>query len=150
MGSEIEWLEAVPLIASVDWITAAVIAKLDGHHVPRLPQIVTLLEQRSLRGLGRVKISVEWGGDLHELQLPFERWIRILCGESWVTKETYWYEGERFIARWYFNERHGLEVTYDGGGVGWEGDLHGIDVIAGLQLDGVDLAMLALAAAPPV
>lgn len=142
----VEWEKIIPLIASIDWLIAAVIAKNGGHEIPTIPDVNVLLTQRSLRALGRVTIGAEWGYDMHELDFPLEHWIRILRGESWVIDKPYWYEGERFTGTWSFDGDGQLEVTYDDGGVGWQGHLTGLEVIEGPKLDNVDLAKLALSA----
>jgi hypothetical protein len=147
LGVTLDWPAVVPLIASVDWLIAAVIAKAARLSVPPLPSAETLLAQRPLRPLGRVKVGVIWGYEMHELQITFERWIRVLDGEALTVEEPYWHEGKRFTGCWAFDGRQGLVVTYDDGGVGWEGDLGGVDLIDGPKLDDVDLARLALSAA---
>lgn len=147
LGVTVDWPEMLPLIASVDWLIAAVIAQAAGLSVPPLPSAETLLAQRALRPLGRVKIGVIWGYDMHPLNITFERWIRILGGEAWTVEEPYWYEGRRFTGCWSFDSQHGLVVTYDDCGVGWEGELRAMDIIDGPKVDDVDLARLALIAA---
>jgi hypothetical protein len=142
----VQWDEAIPLIASIDWLTAAVIASDVGEELPELPQVGTLLTQRSLRTLGDVTVGAEWGYDMHELTLPFERWVRILGGEHWSTAKPFWYEGDRFTATWSFNGWGHLEVSYDDCGVGWDGNLTGLDIIDGPKVDDVDVARLALRA----
>ena len=117
LGVEIDWSDALPLIAMIDRLSAAVIASITGLKVPARPATDVLLEQRALRPLGQVTIGVMWGYDMHELQLSFERWIRILGGEAWTIEDPYWYEGQRFAGCWAFNGQGGLEVTYDDGGV---------------------------------
>lgn len=146
LNVDVEWIEAVPLIASIDWVTAAVIAKRRGYQIPELPDVDDLLLQRSLRVLGRVRIGAKWGYDLHELDFPLERWLRILKGEAWSVEKPYWYEGQRFKGEWSFDGDGFLYVGYDGGGQGWEGNLSGLDVIDGPTVDEVDLAKLALSA----
>jgi len=146
LNVQVEWVDAIPLIASIDWLTAAVIASCVGYEIPALPDADVLLRQRSLRSIGRVTIGAEWGYDMHELTLPFERWVRILRGDGWPTEEPYWYEGQRFTGEWCFDGAGGLLVGYDDGGVGREGRLDGLDVIEGPKLDDVDLAKLALSA----
>ncbi len=147
LGVDLDWQEIVPLIASIDWLSAAVIAQHANLKISGLPSADDLLKQRALRPLGRVTIGVVWGDEMHELQMSFERWVRILGGAPRTVEEPYWYEGERFTACWAFDGRRGLEVAYDDGGVGWEGELDDADVIAGAQVDGVDVARLALRAA---
>jgi hypothetical protein len=146
LNVDVEWVEAVRLIASIDWVTAAVIAKRRGYQIPELPDVDDLLLQRSLRVLGRVRIGAKWGYDLHELDFPLERWLRILKGEAWSVEKPYWYEGQRFKGEWSFDGEGSLYVGYDGGGQGWEGNLSGLDVIDGPTVDEVDLAKLALSA----
>jgi hypothetical protein len=146
LNVQIEWVDAIPLIASIDWLTAAVIASSVGYEIPALPDADVLLGQRSLRAIGRVTIGAEWGYDMHELTLSFERWVRILQGDGWSTEAPYWYEGQRFTAEWCFDGAGSLLVGYDDGGVGWEGRLDGLEVIEGPKLDDVDLAKLAVSA----
>ncbi len=147
LGVSVDWAHAVPVLASIDWFTAAVIASTAGLRIPALPPADELVQQRSLRSLGPVVLGVTWGYEMHQLQISLEQWLRILSGEPWSTEEPYWYEGQRFTGRWAFDGRRGLQVTYDDGGVGWEGDLGGVDVIIGPQMDGVGLGRLALDAA---
>ena len=148
LSVEIDWVSVVPIIATLDWVTSAVLASTLGISLPDLPYASEMLEQRSLRQLGKVTIGVEWGYDLHGLVIPFERWVRLLHGDSWYFEMPYWYEGERFTGCWSFDRRT-LEVTYDGEGQGWSGDLERIDVVSGPVLDGVDLAKATLLAQPP-
>jgi hypothetical protein len=149
LGIEFQLKDAVPLIASIDWLTAAVLADQAGLGLPRLPSAAGLLEQRALRPLGRVLVGVEWGDDMHQIHMSLEQWVRILGGAEWTVDRSYRYEGERFTGTWTFDGRRGLEVTYDDGGVGWEGEIDDMDLLTGPQVDGVDLARLALSAAPP-
>lgn len=143
---EIDWVAMLPLIATVDWLTAAVIAEKVGQAIPTLPKTEDLLAQRSFRSFGRVRIDVEWGYDLHDLSMTLERWLSILGGRPYRTEKKYWYEGAQYTGCWHFKDRQ-LEVTYDDGGVGWIGDLASIDVLEGPTLDGVDIAKVALVAA---
>jgi hypothetical protein len=116
--------------------------------VPGLPPIATVLAQRSLRSLKKVSIGVEWGYDMHEVELPFDRWLRILGGEQDSISTGYYYEGEPFTADWCFdiNNADQLVVGYDDGGTGWIGNLGGVDVLEGPVIEGVDIAQVALQA----
>ena len=67
LGVIVEWVDAISLIASIDWLTAAVIASNVGYEIPALPDVGVMLSQRSLRAIGRVTISAEWGYDMHQL-----------------------------------------------------------------------------------
>jgi hypothetical protein len=145
LGTEIEYVKALPLIASLDWVTAAVIAEKMGCGIPTLPEFPSLIKQRSLRSFGRVIVGVEWGHDMHEIFLPFDRWLQVLGGDRYIKSAPYHYEGESFRAQWRFNDLQ-LEVIYDGEGVGWDGDLHSLGLLKGPQVDGVDIAKLALLA----
>ena len=147
LGVQIEWAEVIPLIAAIDWVTASVIATKVGNEIPVLPSLNVLLMQRSFRKTGRVTIGAEWGYDMHELSLPFERWLRILLGERYKTDKPYWYEAKRFTGWWSFDGVGGLVVSYDDGGVGWDGNVDGLDIIEGPKVDGIDLARLAMSAA---
>lgn len=144
---EFDWGDAIPLVASIDWVTATVIASKLKCELPALPSADALLAQRSLCTLSRVEIGAEWGYDMHEISVSFERWIRILSGESWKVDKPYYYEGERFPGSWYFDGVGNLEVSSDDGFIGWTGDLRGLNFIDGPKLDTVDLAQLALSAA---
>lgn len=146
LSVQVEWVDAVPLIASIDWLSAAVIASKAGFEIPALPDVDVLLTQRSLRSIGRVTIGATWGYEMHELSLSFEQWVRILRGKQFELDEPYWYEGQRFTGTWSFDGTGGLVVSYDDGGVGWEGNLGWLDVIDGPKMDEVDLARLALGA----
>lgn len=146
LGVQLEWVDAIPLIASIDWLTAAVIASRLGYEIPALPDVDVLLTQRALRSLGGVKIGAEWGYDMHELALPLERWMRILRGEHWAIDRIYWYEGQRITGEWSFDGTGGVVVSYADGAVGWEGKLATLDLLQGPKLDDVDLATLTLSA----
>ena len=146
LNVQVEWVDAVPLISSIDWLTAAVIASKFDFELPALPDVEILLAQRSLRSLGRVTIGADWGYDIHEISLPYERWVRVLRGETLFIEQPYWCEGQRFTGEWSFDGVGGLVVGYDDSGVGWNGRLCELDVIEGPKLDEVDLARLALSA----
>ena len=85
-----------------------------------------------------VTISVDWGYARHECPMAMRTWKRIVAGHSVYRREPYWYEGQRFTGEWHFN-RNGfgkLRVTYDGSGVGFDGDLDA----AHISVDGEDVA----------
>ena len=149
---ELEWVDAIPMIAKLDWITAAVIAKDAGHDVPQLPSFETLVSQRSLtsiRRMGKVTIGAEWGYDMHELTMSFEQWLRILGGERHRVEKPYLYEGKIYLGVWMFDGKGGLVVGIDYEGEGWGGCLVDLELIDGPKLDDVDLAKLAACAALP-
>jgi len=108
-----------------------------------------LLNQRSLRPFGHVKIGAIWGYDMHEFDLPLGRWIRVLNGDEWSAEKRYWYEGQRFKGNWSFDGLGSLSVGYGDGGQGWQGNLSGLDMIDGPKIDEVDLAKLTLSAVKP-
>ena len=153
----IDWSIAVKQVAEVDWLLASVLAKRLGDpliEVPRLPAFEILRAQRTIRGLraiGAVAIEVEWGYEKHDVSVPFDRWLRALSGSALVAREPYIYDGERFVGEWEIEGTH-LRVGYGDGGVGWIGDLEGVDELSGPQLEGVDVAALTLMAAkrPPL
>ena len=145
LGVNVDYAEALPLIASIDWVTAAVIAEKTGYDVPTLDEFAILIKQRSFRSFGKVVIGVEWGYDMHTIAMPFERWLRVLGGELNTKSEPYTYEGEVFNAQWYFN-RQQLQVTYGDAGTGWEGSLDALGLLDGPHVDGVDIAKLAIRA----
>src|ERR1700752_4996458 len=103
-----------------------------------LPRASELRLQRALRPLGKVRLAVEWGYELHEVTMSLEQWVRILRGESYSTSQPYYYEGQRFTANWCF-DRHGWQelcVTYDDGADGWMGDFADILKVEGSTVDG--------------
>ena len=145
LGVNVDYADALPLIASIDWVTAAVIAEKIGHDVSALDEFAILTKQRSFRPFGKVKVGVEWGYDIHTIAMPFERWLRVLGGELYTKSEPYTYEGKVFNAQWYFNCQQ-LQVTYGDAGTGWEGSLDALDLLDGPHVDGVDIAKLAIKA----
>ena len=145
LGAVVEYVEALPLIACIDWVTAAVIAEKIGHDVPTLNEFSILAKQRSFRSFGKVTIGVEWGYDMHTTSMPFERWLRVLGGELYIKSKRYNYEGNVSKTQWRFYGQQ-LEVTYDDGGTGWEGGLDALDLLIGPQVDGADIAKSAIQA----
>lgn len=152
LNRPISWPDTIPKVATVDWLSAAVIADSEKLDLPDLPVWQILNEQRSFRRFGPVHLSADFSDDLHTLSIPLERWLRILAGELFSASKPYVYEGEQFLAEWSFRTDHAgtqqLEVTYDDSGVAWSGDLESLTKIEGLAVDGTDVAMLALRARP--
>jgi hypothetical protein len=148
IGVDLAWFEAVDELANLDWVVAAVVASQRGEDIPRLPALEVLVSQRSLRAFGRVQVSAEWGYDLHEVWLLMETWFRILGGEVVVVHAPYRYEGQACQAIWRFdvNAKEQLDIGIDDGGTGWAGDLDSITVLKGPNIEGVDIAKVALAA----
>jgi hypothetical protein len=152
LGVEIDWSDALPRIATIDWVTAAVIARKIGRDAPPLPAIDAMLAQRSLRTLRSVKVGAEWGYDMHCVKMSFEQWLRVLCGETFCKETRYDYEGRRSRAWWKFDGRGHLRVLIDMDGdgyptgEGWIGRIQGLDMVEGPQVDGDDLARIALEA----
>jgi hypothetical protein len=90
-----------------------------------------------------ISVSVEWGYDLHHCPMSRRTWSRIVAGKAVLRKEPYWYEGERYTGEWHFNHRGRgtLLVTYDDGGVGFDGVLAEAYVyIDGKQVNWRDVA----------
>jgi hypothetical protein len=148
IGVDLAWFETVNEIAKLDWVVAAVVANQRGEDVPRLPVIDVLVSQRSLRALGKVQVCAEWGYDLHEVWLSMEIWLRILGGEVVMVHVPYSYEGQACQAIWRFdvNAKEQLDIGIDNGGSGWAGDLDSITVLKGPDIEGVDIAKVALVA----
>jgi hypothetical protein len=86
-------------LATTDWVAAAVISSSLGVRPPSLPTASQLGRKRSLRSLGNIERGVEWGYDLHELQMTFGSWVRILNGSERIVRRSYLYEGERASER---------------------------------------------------
>ena len=73
-----------------------------------------------------VTISVEWGYEMHSLTMNYDQWASIQAGEEkYIGGEGFHYEGEFFYDGWTFNTptAGNLLVTYDDGGVGYEGSI---------------------------
>ena len=70
-------------------------------------------------------VSVEWGNEQHECPMAERTWKRIAQGKPVRRVEPYAYEGKKFKSEWSFNtpDVGALLVTYDDGGVGFEGRL---------------------------
>lgn len=144
---ELEWVDAIPLIAQLDWITAAVIANETGHELPELPSFEIVVSQRSLTSIRRmvkVTIGAEWGYDMHELTMSFEQWLRILGGEGHRVEKPYLYEGKRYLGVWMFDGKGGLVVGIDYEGEGWGGRLVDLELIDGPRVEDADIAKLAV------
>ena len=76
-------------------------------------------------------ISVEWGYEQHICPLTDSEWIQISQGKSLTKNVPYRYEGQEFISEWQFNSsvKGSLYVTYDDGGVGFDGSLADATII---------------------
>ena len=148
IGVELAWFEILDEAAKLDWVVAAVVASQRGEDVPRLPALEVLVSQRSPRALGKVQVCAEWGYDLHEVWLPMESWFRILGGEIVVLHVPYRYEGQAHHAVWRFdvNAEEQLDIGIDDSGTGWAGDLDSVTVMKGPDIEGVDIAKVALLA----
>jgi hypothetical protein len=142
--------DIVTALETIDWTSAAVLASAWGLAIPALPPLEDMLNQRSLRSVGRVTVGAVWAYERHDVQMSFENWIRILHGEGLRINRPHWYEGKRYMGTWSFGGRDHVEVTDQEGGVCWVGDLQSLDLIEGPILDGVDLAALALKASMSV
>ena len=72
-----------------------------------------------------IVVGVEWGNDQYECPMAERTWKRIVQGKQVRRVEPYQYEGKRFKSEWSFNtpDVGSLLVTYDDGGVGYEGRL---------------------------
>jgi hypothetical protein len=146
LDAELEWVDVIPLIARLDWITAAVIASDVGHDVPDLPSFKVLVSQRSLtsiRRMSKVTIGAEWGYDMHELTMSFEQWLRILGGQGHRVEKPYLYEGKRHLGVWMFDGKGGLVVGIDYEGEGWGGCLVDLELLEGPRVEDTDIAKLA-------
>jgi len=148
IGVDLAWFEAIDEIAKIDWVAAVVIAVQRGEDVPKLPSVEALAEQRSLRALGKARISVEWGYDLHDLSLPMKKWLRVLGGETLSVQSAYRYEGQPCHATWRFDiaAKEQLDIGIDDGGTGWAGALDSVTLLEGPAIEGVDIAQAALRA----
>lgn len=75
-----------------------------------------------------IVVSVEWGNEQYECPMAQRTWKRIAQGKPVRRVEPYIYEGKRFKSEWLFNtpDVGSLLVTYDDGGVGFEGRLEDV------------------------
>lgn len=91
----------------------------------------------------KVKISVYWPDDWKSIILDEEQWQEILKGKPFSDSgEGYYYEGEKFSDYWEFGGGPDgkVYVTYDGGGVGFDGVLSDceIEVVSGKLRKGIE------------
>lgn len=72
-----------------------------------------------------IVVSVEWGNEQYECPMAERTWKRVAQGKPVRRVEPYQYEGKKFKSEWSFNTPSvgSLLVTYDDGGVGFEGRL---------------------------
>jgi len=77
-----------------------------------------------------ISVSVEWGYEQYECPMAERTWRRITQGKPVRRVEPYLYEGMRFKSEWSFNtpDVGSLLVTYDGGGVGFQGRLEEAEI----------------------
>ena len=72
-------------------------------------------------------VTVEWGYELHTLELTPRNWARVQAGKPFSTSGNgSHYEGEFFSDYWHFNDqgKGSLTVTYgDEGTEGWIGNV---------------------------
>lgn len=143
-AGEAFWATVAAKVASVNWLLGALIAADRQCEPPELPPIEQGPWPPGPLGSEHVLLGVEWGYEVHEIELSFARWVRLVAGETWKTEQAYHNDGELFTATWTFTKDRILSVTYDASGVGWEGDLGDVDVITGPRAGKVDLARLVL------
>ncbi len=77
-------------------------------------------------GRQRVRISVEWGYEVHSVEVKGTDWAAVLRGDVIYVESAGWYEGSRFQIRWFFNygRRGSLDVSYgDDGADGFIGSV---------------------------
>ena len=78
--------------------------------------VLTLPAKRSRATIAlpkAISFSVEWGYELHSVNVRSRTWATILAGEKMTLNSRGWYEGTSFSVRWYFNhgEAHSLFVA---------------------------------------
>jgi hypothetical protein len=79
-----------------------------------------------MKSEGKVTVSVEWGYELHSIEIGPRKWMRISNGEEVTIDSVGYYEGEEFSVSWCFNTdpQDTLIVTYgDDGGMGFVGKI---------------------------
>lgn len=88
-------------------------------------EAILKLWTKSSKPARSIVVSVEWGNEQYECPMAERTWKRIAQGKSVRRVEPYVYEGKRFKSEWSFNtpDIGSLLVTYDDGGVGFEGRL---------------------------
>ena len=75
---------------------------------------------------GKVEVSVEWGYELHSVEIGPRIWSQIKEGEKKVIESVGYYEGDEFDVSWCFNcdPENTLIVAYgDDGGTGFIGNI---------------------------
>lgn len=145
---ELAWDDAIAVLAELDWVIAAVVAKNVDCELPAPPTFKQLSQQRGSCARASIEVSVEWGYDPHSIFVPMRDWVEILGGGYYSDEEPYSYEGERLTAVWRINGTgaDSLKITYDDGGIGFIGALAEAS-IRGPQIFGHDVATLLIEAA---
>jgi hypothetical protein len=128
-----------------EWISQTHSA-LERGDVPPLPDVKFFsgLCQELLNE--KVELTLEWGnGGLDTIVVSFRQWVRILRGGKYSKILRTYAEGDRVRLHFCFNfpEREELEVTYNGEGEVYRGDIDGL-YIEGPKLEDTDIAQLLL------
>ncbi|MES1976712.1 MAG: hypothetical protein V4451_01665 [Pseudomonadota bacterium] len=142
----LNWKQTINGLAALDWVAAAALAPLVDTEIPELPKISVLEKQGGIRNSDSVRISVEWGYEVHSLELPIERWLRVCAGKVSYARSRGYYDGTSFWNHWTFRigQKNSLTVTYgEDGCTGYEGSIDDA-LLEGPKPNGVDLARLAL------
>ncbi len=148
LGLYMDWGDAIPALAELDWVVAAVVAKAVGGTLPSPPTFEELAQQRTSCARKKVEVSVEWGHGRRTIHVPMRDWVEIARGGSYSDEKPCLYEdeGERFMAVLRIDGTEmSLEATYDEGSTGLIGALEEAD-IRGPRMFGHDVARLLIEA----
>jgi len=77
------------------------------------------------KSIRSIEVDVSWGNEQYKCPMAQKTWQRIVKGNQVRRVEPYLYEGKKYKSEWLFNSRSfgSLVVTYDDGGVGFDGQL---------------------------
>ncbi len=142
----LDWEWVVARLAALDWLAAAALAPLVGMNIPTLPKPSVLERQGIIQKKDTVKLSIEWGYEVHSLEMPMERWLRLCDGKVSSARSRGFYEGCSFWNYWTFRlgEEDSLTVTYgEDGGTSYEGPIEHA-TLHGPKPQGIHVAEVAL------
>jgi hypothetical protein len=140
-GLEFGYQDIINQLAKLDWIVAAVLAKKIGVTVPRVPTLKLFQTQHSLRSILGVSIAVSWNYEWHYIKLSFEKWIRLLNGETQFKSSRYGADGQILTAHWRLNVNATSQIFVP---TCWEGSFRSANSLKGPMVDSYDLAILTL------
>jgi hypothetical protein len=147
-NSDVEWDEALPKVAELDWAMGAALANALERDVPVPPKAKDLPAQGRFRKSDVVTVSVPWDNEEYSLDVPIHLWAEVCAGKSLRRRSRQHYEGTHFGLTWNFDitQEDALVVASDEGGGDWENSLDEA-YIHGPEVFGLNMGKLMVSAA---